>query len=406
MGKVVQFPWLDLCKSDSGKIVCNVASALIALRFDDGLRDALGFDEMLVLPVLRHEVGQQGNVFPQPIPLRDDHEIAIAEYLQNQGLNVSVKAVHDAVLKRTRECAFNPLQLYLRNLVWDQQPRVNVWLTTRLGVVPSPYSEAIGRMFLIAMVARAMAPGCKADHMLILEGPQGTEKSTACAVLGGAYFSDHLPDLRNGKDTQQHLRGKWLIEVPELHAFSKAETAHLKAFISRDTERYRPSYGRHEVVEPRSCMFVGTTNKENYLRDETGGRRFWGAKIGAIDIDGLIEDRDQLFAEARSLYEDGAQWWADGSFERQVIAPAQEDRYEPDVWEEIVGRYLRAARLERVLVSDIARDALGFDASRIGTADQRRITAVLERLGWQRGRRTGADGSRWWVPSDALPDAL
>jgi hypothetical protein len=118
MGEVVQFPWLELCKSDSGKIVCNVASALIALRSDDGLRDALGFDEMLVLPVLRHEVGEPVNAFPQAVPLRDDHEIAIAEYLQNCGLNVSVKAVHDAVLKRTRECAFNPLQRYLRSIAW------------------------------------------------------------------------------------------------------------------------------------------------------------------------------------------------------------------------------------------------------------------------------------------------
>jgi predicted P-loop ATPase len=411
MGDVVQFPWLERCRSDSGKIACNIASALIALRSDDGLRGALGFDEMSVLPVLLHEVGEPMNVFPQAVPLRDDHEIAIAEYLQNCGLNVSVKAVHDAVLKRARECAFHPLQRYLRSLVWDGEKRVDVWLTTRLGVELSPYSQVVGRMFLIAMVARAMEPGCKADYMLILEGPQGKEKSTVCAVLGGPYFSDHLPDVRSGKDAQQHLRGKWVIEVTELHPFGKAGAALLKAFISRDTERFRPSYGRHEVIEPRSCVFIGTTNKDSYLGDETGGRRFWPVTTGAIDIDRLIEDRDQLFAEAMQLYQDGERWWPDADFERLTIAPEQEQRYEADAWEEIIGSYLRGERpwlkpQTRVLVSEVAKDALGFDASRIGTADQRRIAAVLARQGWRRGRRTGKDGSRWWVPADALTDAV
>ena len=231
--------------------------------------------------------------------------------------------------------------------------------------------------------------------MLILEGAQGARKSTACAILGGPWFSDNLPDIRSaGKDVAQHLNGKWLIEVAEMSALDKTEAAALKAFITRPSERYRPSYGRKEVLEQRQCVFIGTTNKEAYLRDETGGRRFWPVKVGRIDTDALTRDRDQLFAEAFALYRAGQKWWPDQAFEVEHIAPQQDARYEADAWEQAVVSFL--AGKSRTTILDVARDGLSIETQRVGTADQRRIVAIMERQGWRRGKKTET-GVPWTV---------
>jgi predicted P-loop ATPase len=397
---VATFPITDRWQSrcvlgDTGQILPVFANALVAMREVPSLKDSVAFDEMLQVPVILHPPGDPiaGDHFPR---LLADHDVAqITEWLQRNGLKrISNQTVHEAVLLRARENSFDPLLEYLEPLKWHGQPRVNVWLTTRLGADLNPYTQAVGQMLLISMVARAYEPGAKVDHMPVFEGPQGGLKSTTCAILGAGYFSDSLPDIGSGKDVSQHLRGKWVIEVAEMHAMGRAEAALLKAFISRTVERYRPSYGRLEVIEPRRCVFIGTTNKGMYLRDQTGGRRFWPVKVGSIDIDGLVNDRDQLFAEAVHLYRQGVPWWPDKAFEREHIEPVQESRYEADAWEDLIAEYLRAQ--PKVTVGQVAREALGIDKARIGTSEQRRIAAAMDRLGWVR-RPKDSEGKRWWA---------
>jgi predicted P-loop ATPase len=330
-------------------------------------------------------------------PITDVDVLRITEYLQSVGLpTVTKEVVHQAIELVCRENRFHPVRDYLNAVQWDGAPRVASWLSVYLGAEDNEYHRAVGRMFLIMMVARIFEPGCRGDYMMVLEGPQGGFKSTACAVLADRWFSDNLPDLHyGGKDIGQHLRGKWLIEVAELSALDRAEASALKAFITRDTERYRPSYGRNEVIEPRQCVFVGTTNEPVYLRDKTGGRRFWPVKVGRIDIPALTRDRDQLFAETVRLYRAGVRWWPDPEFEREVIAGEQEARYEDDAWQEAIATWLAAERPQQVTILLLARQALYIETPKIGTADQRRIRNILFRLGWIEGKRTTA--ARWWV---------
>jgi len=392
--------WLEQCaENGSGKALPTLANAMLALRLDPSLRDAFAYDEMLQAAVLMRPIQPEPDPDFSPRPVTDVDVTELQEWLQLAGLqSISKETAHGAVDLRASECAFHPVRDYLSGLVWDQTARLDGWLAEYLGVERNEYSSRIGTMFLIAMVARIFEPGCKSDHMLVLEGPQGAMKSSACAVLGCGYFSDNLPDVTEGKDVSQHLRGKFLIEVSEMHAMNRAEAAHLKAFISRTTERYRPSFGRREVIEPRQCTFIGTTNRETYLKDETGGRRFWPVKTGTINIEALARDLDHLFAEAVHLYQADTPWWPDRDFEREHIQPQQSARYESDSWEEQIGEYLTSGK--RVTVGEVARNALFIETQRVGTADQRRITAALERLGWKRERADGKtdwQGKRWWV---------
>src|SRR5262245_52564543 len=225
--------WLTNCiQSDSKdpKPLPVLANALIGLRAV--FPNSLAYDEMLCAPVLQHSLVGENDFKPRPLT---DIDIGIMQdRLQHLGLKRLPKdTVHQAADMCAHEHRFHPVRDYLDALQWDGTKRMARLFSAYFGAAPGDYGKAVSRMFLISLVARIYKPGCKADHMPVIEGAQGILKSMACAVLGGQWFSDNLPDLHEGKDVAQHLRGKWLIEVSEMHAMDRAECTKLKAFITR-----------------------------------------------------------------------------------------------------------------------------------------------------------------------------
>jgi Virulence-associated protein E/Bifunctional DNA primase/polymerase, N-terminal len=403
--------WIEDCLTDSkGEPLGNLANAMLALRRDPALANLFAYDELYRGPMLMARLPfapkEEGGY---PRPLTDIHVGFVQEHLQLAGLaRLGKDTIHQALDQRAAEFVFHPVRRYVESLNWDGRKRVHNWLSYYFGVEHTPYTERVGVMFLVSMIARVYRrPSAKVDHILVLEGLQGKMKSTACAVLGGAWFSDQLPDIR-GKDASQHLRGKWLIEIPEMAALDKKEAADLKAFITRDIERYRPPFGRKEVEERRQCVFIATTNELEYLRDPTGARRFWPVAIVEIDIEGLKADRDQLFAEALQMYRDGVTWWPDREFEQKYAKPEQAQRYEVDLWEEPIAIWLAGQRHDakkeggraRVTLKQIATDCLRFELKHANYADGRRIRAVLRRLEWRPEHANGradSSGKHFWI---------
>lgn len=380
--------WKNLTQKSpsTGAIIPNLWNALLALRNDPLWAGAFRYDEMG-----QTQIGRRG-------PVEDAHLIPIHEWLQENGLTrIGLDTVREAVEGVCREQPFHPLRDELRQCraAWDGVNRLSSWTQTYLGAEEGEPNNTIGVMFLVGMIARIFEPGCKNDYMLVLEGPQGAKKSQACEILAQTYFSDELPDL--GGDpirVSMHLRGKWLIEVAELSSFSRPDAAKLKSFLSARIEQYTPKFGRYEVRQPRTCCFVGTTNDKNYLRDPSGGRRFWPLVCGEIDLTRLKKMRDHLIGEAVEAYTSGTQWWPDQIFEDTWLKPLQETRYEADSWEEIIeAKIIGRTRLSTV---EIAHDFLGIPDERIGTIQARRIAAIMRRLNWE----AYSDGkNRFWRPA-------
>jgi predicted P-loop ATPase len=417
------FPWQArlMLNADETGLLSNYFNAHLILQNDLALKGIFAFDEMIRDDVVTRPIPGTAEhamgVF-KPRPVGDSDILAVQRWLQEHGKLGTVyrNTVGDAIREIAAENNYHPLREQVKKLKWDATPRVDKWLSYYLGCTDTEYNRAVGRMFLVSMTARILDPGCQCDYMVILEGPQGILKSSVCRVLAGAeFFSDNVPDNLSNKDAAQHLRGKWIVEFAELHQFNKSDIDAIKKYVTRRIDQYRPPYARKEVIEERQVVFIGTTNRPVYLKDETGARRFWPVVVVKVDLDALQHDRDQLLAEALHLYSNGTTWWPSAEFEAKYILPEQEDRYDAHPWEQPIGRYLEGLhpfepaqdpavliRRDRVTVQEIARNALWLtDASKVKTAESNTIIACLVRLGFRRGQRSGAE--RPWLRSVIPP---
>ena len=294
-----------------------------------------------------------------------------------------------------RTNAFHPVRDYLDKLAWDQDPRVSNFGDTYLGTGTSDYLRGLFRWWLVSAIARVYQPGCKADLVLILEGDQGIGKSTALRILGGQWFSDTPLDL-NSKDRFSQVRGKWIIELAELDSLFRTDAARAKTFFSSPKDDYRPAYHRREREQVRQCVFAGSVNLREYLREPTGNRRFGPARCTRIDTDALARDRDQIWAEARWLYQNGAVWHPTGK-EVELAAEEQAVRADDDEWKAPIREYLRKSGSAETTMSDLLGSALGLEKRDWTRAFQIRVGHIMAEFGCERVRRRHSDGTAGWI---------
>jgi putative DNA primase/helicase len=272
--------------------------------------------------------------------------------------------------------------------------RVDFVASDVLRAKPALLSVALVRRWFISAVARAMRPGCKVDSVRILVGPQGVGKSRFFATLAGAeWFSDTAFDVAN-KDAYMVLARSWIVEWAELESLARArDAAAVKAFLSSSMDTYRPPYGRETVDLKRSCVIVGSTNEAEFLSDSTGNRRYWTLPItGPVDISALAEHRDQLWAEARAIYESGEQWHL-AAGEDETLREAHKEHEIRDAWESRVLDYA-ANTTDSITVPLLLERALDKPAAHWTRGDQMRVAKILEQAGYRKAGRRMVAGRR------------
>jgi hypothetical protein len=259
-------------------------------------------------------------------------------------LSVGTSTIEQAAIVVAKKNPIHPPRNYLDALKWDGKPRLSRWLSEYLGTPDNDYTRSVGAWWLISAVARIFKPGCQADHVLTLEGPQGEGKSTALRTLATPWFTDEIADLST-KDALMQMHGVWIVEFAEFDTLSRAEAARSKAFITARIDRFRLPYSSTVEEFPRSSVCAATVNGSAYLKDDTGNRRFWPVActqehpIAQAQIE---RDRDQLLAEAVHQFKAGAPWWPHDPSLRDFLGSEQRDRMAEDDWETPIAHWLLA----------------------------------------------------------------
>ena len=423
--------------SDNGRIYVTLPNLALILENDEALSQIdLRHDEM------RERVTMLGHLPWDPersrhrTEYRDEDDLDLKVWLETRWKmngEVSNQKLADAVMHVAWKNRFHPVREWLRSLTWDGTERLDTMLVDHLGCMDSNYVRAVARKWLCGAVARVFDPGCRFQYMLVLESPeQGIGKSTFGRILAGDdWFNDDIAAV-DGKDAIEALQGAWIVEMAELHTLSKAEVEKTKAFISRQTDKMRPAYGRRVRLFPRQTVFIGTTNEEVYLKDATGNRRFWPVlcHVRRMDEGRLNAEREQLFAEAVARYDSGEPLYLEdrdtekealiqqalrftdsglvGIIEEKLGEPVRVDHYkvDPDIDMDEDPNGPTEPR-DRVCIMEIWTDFLGGSTSNLSPQKTADIRNAMKRIpGWratpnpvsfgrfgkQRGwRRVGAD---------------
>jgi predicted P-loop ATPase len=386
-GSQTSYDWTSDLKLDRNSAVRPLPHNLILfLCHHPQWQGVLSFNEFTAQVVIRQRP-PWGEEAPDA-PWNDHHETATRRWFQTEDINATLGDVGRAVPESARANSFHPVRDYFAGLVWDGTPRLDTWLVTYFHADDTRYVRAIGPRWLISSVARIYQPGCQADHTLVLEGPQGKQKSQALRTLckNQSWFTDRLSHI-GSKDAAIEIGGVQIVELAEMDALIKASSSTSKSYLTRQHERFRPPFGKHTTSRPRQCVFAATINPPagGYLKDPTGARRFWPvACYGTIDRPALERDRDQLWAEACARYRARAEWWLETS-ELEALATAEQRlRYRSDPWREIVDRWI--GRRNDVSIFQVLEGALEIPPREQTQRAQNRVANILTELGFTKHR--------------------
>ena len=400
--------------TEKGVIAQTIENAVIILENDTNLKGCLALNE------LTHNI-----VARKSLPWRritkdsqwvDADDSALRYYLERVYGLTGKDRIFDAVNITATDNRFHPVCEYLDSCEWDGVKRVDTLLIDCLGAEDTAYTRAVTRKTLTAAVARVFRPGCKFDSILTIRGEQGIGKSALIAKLGGEWFSDSVTSMQ-GKDAYEQVQGVWLMEIGELAGLRKAEVESVKLFISKQVDRFRPAYGRRIQEFPRQCVFFGTTNETQFLRDTTGNRRFWIVEtpnarprqllpaLAALDDDTVR----QIWAEAVQIYKSGEQLYLPPELEAEAHKMQEEfeeenprvgvvaeylDRLLPSDWDSM-DIYARRMWLETDTLGEIQRkfvcireiwiEALNGSPDKLDRYAVMEVTAIMRQIpGWKR----------------------
>jgi putative DNA primase/helicase len=392
---------------------------LIILENDPRLKGKLAFDEFgnrgLVLGSLPWDPRTERRQWT------DIDDAGLRHYIERVFGITGKEKILDAVALCAHKHTINDVCEYLKGLKWDGVKRLDTSIIDYLGAVDSTYIRAATRKSIVAMIARAMDPGCKYDYMPIIAGPQGLGKSTFLSILGQRWYSDSLQTFE-GKEASEMIQGVWLNEVGELTGMTKSETNAIKQFLSRREDIYRVPFGRHTKAFPRRCVFFGTTNESEFLKDRTGNRRFWPIDVGIRQptksvFNQLEEESPQILAEAFMYWQLGEPLYLKGEA-LEESKEHQENHRESNVKEGIIREFIsrpipvvwekrdvnerrlywsgefgkvetETMERDRICAAEIWTECFHNDIKFIRQADTREINSILSSMtGWEtyRGR--------------------
>lgn len=350
--------------SESGKPICNAGNVVRYIKAD---KLDVWYDDF------------SARVMTPDGPWTDADTTHLMISLQNDLAfhRITSTMVHDGIHHAAMSHRRHVVRDWLQNLRWDGQKRIGTFFSTYMGAEPNASTHAFSNNFWVLMVKRILHPGCQADYMVVLEGAQGIGKTRAFQIIGGTWYAE-VGITADAEDFERQLQGKILVEIAELHSFSKADQTRVKQIITKRIDRYREKYGKFAEDHPRQGILVGTTNETEWIKDQTGGRRFWPVRCGIIDIDAIQRDREQLFAEAIQCLKEGDEGYL---VPKEETLQVQEVRREQDEWESILAREL--AVTHRVTLTDAAA-YLKVTIDKLGIREQKRIGSVLRQIGFKR----------------------